>query len=352
MQIDHIHFYVEDAGKWRDWFVYTLGFKPVASGRDDRTSTEAIACGEIYIALSAPLSIASPVDRYLQQHPPGVADVALRVADVKRVMEKAMAQGAEIWQPIRGDGHCKWGSLAAVGGVRHTLIERRVPTLPLPVGINWSNIHHQASDRQTVCFTSIDHAVINVPAGELESTASWYEQMLGFSRQQKFIIETSRSGLRSTVMKHPTSGVQFPLNEPTSANSQIQEFLDYNRGAGVQHIALKTNNIIQTVSQLEAAGLEFISVPVSYYNQLQKQCGPYLSPGELESIENWQILVDLPEGTSGSLLLQIFTQPIFQDPTFFFEIIERRCQAKGFGEGNFQALFQAMEKQQLQRGSL
>lgn len=352
MEIDCIHFYVEDAEKWRDWFVETLGFKVVASGRGDRTRIEAIACGKINFAICAPLSTASPIARYLQQHPPGVADVALRVADVEKAMARAIAGSAKVLQPIKSDRNSKWSTIAAVGSLRHTLIQRNISTIPLPPGVDWHSIYRQRGDRQNICFTGIDHAVINIPTGQLESTASWYEDVLGFSRQQKFLIETERSGLSSVVMKHPTSGIQLPLNEPTSANSQIQEFLDRNRGAGVQHIALKTNDIIKTIPQLKAAGLEFLSVPVSYYRQLHQRCGSSLSPGELESIEASQILVDLPELTSGALLLQIFTKPIFPDPTFFFEIIERRCQAKGFGEGNFRALFQAIEQQQLQRNSL
>ncbi|MGK7904700.1 MAG: 4-hydroxyphenylpyruvate dioxygenase [Hormoscilla sp.] len=349
MQIDRIHFYVEDARKWRDWFADILGFQPVASGTGDRTRTEVVASGEIYFALSAPLSTSSRVASYLQQHPEGVADVALRVADANMAMKNAIARGAKVIQATRCDRHSQWGTIGAVGGLCHTLIQRRVPSLPLPPGINWDSIDRQTTNPQDH-FTGIDHVVINVPAGELNPTARWYEEMLGFSGQQQFIIETGRSGLRSVVMKHPVSGVQMPLNEPTSANSQIQEFLDYNRGAGVQHIALKTSNIIKTVGQLKAGGLEFLSVPGSYYRQLQQRCESYLSPGELESIESLQILVDLPDANSGSLLLQIFTQPIFGEPTFFWEIIERQASAKGFGEGNFRALFQAIEQQQQQRG--
>ena len=150
-------------------------------------------------------------------------------------------------------------------------------------------------------------------------------------------------------MIHPASGVQLPLNEPASANSQIQEFLDLNRGAGVQHIALQTGNILQIVPRSRAAGLNFLSVPSSYYTQLKQRCGGYLPVTELEEIARSQILVDAPDLSSPGLLLQIFTQPIFEEATFFLEIIERRCLARGFGEGNFRTLFQAMEKEQMKR---
>jgi 4-hydroxyphenylpyruvate dioxygenase len=202
-------------------------------------------------------------------------------------------------------------------------------------------------------FTGIDHVVLNVAVGDLEQALSWYEAVLGFQRQQTYTIETDRSGLRSQVMVHPDSGVQFPINEPTSPNSQIQEFLEINQGAGIQHIALQTPKIVEAIAKLRTLGLSFLAIPSAYYSQLSTSSQQLpLSPAELTEIAQQEILVDWQNDGSQALLLQTFTQPIFEQPTFFFELIERRQQAQGFGEGNFRALFEAIEREQLKRGSL
>ena len=157
-------------------------------------------------------------------------------------------------------------------------------------------------------------------------------------------------------MFHPVSHIQLPINEPLSKNSQIQEFLDINNGSGVQHIALKTNKITEVIEQLRKNGLTFLKVPYTYYEQLNKQkFNLKFNPQEWQKIVKENILIDQEETQNNQnqpLLLQIFTEPIFELPTFFFEIIERRKQAKGFGEGNFKALFEAIEREQMKRGTL
>jgi 4-hydroxyphenylpyruvate dioxygenase len=153
-------------------------------------------------------------------------------------------------------------------------------------------------------------------------------------------------------MLHPDGWVKLPINQPTSANSQIQEFLEVNRGPGVQHIALQTPNIVDAIAYLRQRGLPFLQVPRTYYTQLLHRQGLQLSEAEIQEIAAQQILVDWEENSPEALLLQIFTQPIFEQPTFFFELIERRLQARGFGEGNFRALFEAIEREQMKRGSL
>jgi 4-hydroxyphenylpyruvate dioxygenase len=195
--------------------------------------------------------------------------------------------------------------------------------------------------------------VLNVATGDLERALRWYEDVLGFQRQQTFMIQTDQSGLRSQVLVHPISGVQFPINEPTSANSQIQEFLDVNQGSGIQHIALQTPQIVKAIAQLRNLGLSFLPIPPTYYTQLRLSHPKLpLSASEFEEITAQQILVDWQDKSTNALLLQTFTQPIFEQPTFFFELIERRQGAQGFGEGNFRALFEAIEREQLKRGSL
>jgi 4-hydroxyphenylpyruvate dioxygenase len=194
--------------------------------------------------------------------------------------------------------------------------------------------------------------VLNVAAGDLERAVAWYKDTLDFQSQQTFKIQTDRSALHSQVMVSHNSRVQLPINQPASPNSQIQEFLDVNRGPGIQHIALQTPNIVPSVAQFRYSGLSFLPVPPSYYTQILHRQGLPLSIAEVEEIARQQILVDWEDTTPQALLLQTFTQPIFGQPTFFFELIERRVGAAGFGEGNFRALFEAMEREQIKRGSL
>jgi 4-hydroxyphenylpyruvate dioxygenase len=292
------------------------------------------------------------------------------VSDLESVMEKARAKGTKVLHPIQQQpltqGGRKWAKIAAWGSLTHTLseyidpdAERFVgdfpafPCLRIPVSSSRTSpgSRHLASNCEL--FSGIDHVVLNVAAGDLERALNWYEVVLGFQRQQTFAIQTDRSGLRSQVMIHPDSGVKFPINEPASANSQIQEFLDVNRGAGIQHIALQTPDLVNAIARLRALGLSFLPVPATYYTQLQqRQPKLHLSATELAQIAAQQILVDWQDSSPEALLLQIFTQPIFKEPTFFFELIERRYEAQGFGEGNFRALFEAIEREQYKRGSL
>jgi len=365
MQIDRIHFYVEDAKAWRNWFVRHLGFQSIASGVSSHTCTEVIKNGSVCFELSAPLTPLSPVAQYLQQHPPGVADIAFAVENVTAVIERAIANGAKVIEPLQQNEFCKWCKIAAWGSLCHTLIEREQNGLR-PATLTEPRIQHtppgkQATESSTenlaahplpLTFTGIDHVVLNVATGDLERAVEWYQHTLGFQSKQSFKIQTERSALHSQVLVSPDHQVQLPINQPASANSQIQEFLDANRGPGIQHIALHTANIVQNVSQFRASGLSFLPVPLSYYTQLTQRQGLPLSTVELEEIAQQQILIDWQASDPQALLLQIFTQPIFGEPTFFFEVIERRFQAPGFGEGNFRALFEAIEREQIKRGSL
>jgi 4-hydroxyphenylpyruvate dioxygenase len=375
MKIDHVHFYVEDALVWRDWFIRHLGFEavegylipsisPCILNQREKTAglfeesnteqtfdtcTEVVKSGSIYFLLSSPLLPTSPVAEFLRHHPPGVADVAFGVEDIEAVIAQAQARGAKIIQPIQQYQHCqqyiKWTNIPAWGSLTHTLIERREG------GVDSSRFSSSSF------FTTIDHVVLNIAAGDLERAVAWYEKVFNLQPQQIFKIQTLRSALYSQVMVSPNGEVQLPINEPASANSQIQEFLDVNNGAGIQHIALRTPNIVNAVSQLRAAGVSFLQVPKVYYSQIQKRQRLPLSLEELSAIATQEILVDWNEETClknmyTPILLQIFTQPIFGKPTFFFEFIERRFLAQGFGEGNFRALFEAIELEQVKRGSL
>lgn len=365
MKIDHIHFYVEDAKALCNWFVRTLGFQLVASGENDHTCTEAIASGSVCFVLSSPLTSTSPVAQFLRRHPSGVADIAFLVQDVEASMDRAVRAGAKVLQPMQqqqqAGGWVKWGTIAAWGSLTHTLIEttgdasfvRSQKALKVDkLDIVGSNIQSANLAQDNDLFTEIDHVVLNVAAGDLERVVTWYENTLGFIPQQTFAIQTERSALYSTVMVHPDGYVKLPVNEPASANSQIQEFLDVNKGPGIQHIALQTVNIVQAIALLRQRGLLFLPVPSTYYTQLRQRSLLQMEEAEFQEIAREQILVDWQDDKPQSLLLQIFTQPIFGQPTFFFELIERRLQAPGFGEGNFRALFEAIEREQLKRGSL
>lgn len=346
MKIDHVHFYVEDAKVWRDWFVNYLGFTPLVNGICSfHTRTEAVKSGVVKFLLSSPLLPTSPVAEFLRQHPPGVADVAFTVADVETAIAHAQAHGATILQSIEerqvGNLSCKCSKIAAWGGLTHTLLEK----LPSPD-------EDSVITSSTNAITAIDHIVLNVAAGDLEAAVTWYQKILNFQPRQTFKIQTDRSALYSQVMVSRNGAVQLPINEPASRNSQIQEFLDVNRGPGIQHIALQTPNLVSAIAQFRQRGLSLLTVPQTYYSQLQQRPGLPLSPLELQAIAQQQILVDWQPDSHPGVLLQIFTQPIFGQPTFFFEFIERRRQAQGFGEGNFRALFEAIESEQMKRGTL
>lgn len=367
VNIDHVHFYLEDAKQWCDWFVQTMGFQSIASFTSSHTHTEVVNNGAVTFILSSPVTQASPVAKYLRFHPPGIADIAFAVRDLATIIHRATSGGAKIIQPIQQQrftqGMVRWCQIQSVGDLRHTIIERLDIT-----PVFWDMQGNSApffGDSQPLMatkksnFTAIDHIVLNVAVGKLTTTVAWYEKVFGFAQRQAFNIQTQNSALSSQVLVHPLSNIKLPVNEPASANSQIQEFLDYNHGAGVQHIALSTPQIASVTAQLRAAGLSFLSVDKSYYQQLKsRDTHLHFSHQEWLELQQQGILIECQYPTiMGSaketpLLLQIFTQPIFNQPTFFFELIERRQEAQGFGEGNFRALFAAIEREQLKRDSL
>ncbi|MGF1490272.1 MAG: 4-hydroxyphenylpyruvate dioxygenase [Prochloraceae cyanobacterium] len=361
MQIDRLHFYLEDAEKWRDWFVGVMGFTAIAGGKNSHTRTEVVRSEKVTFVLSSPLNRSSPISTYLDRHPPGIGDVSFCVENIEYSIDRVIENGGKILEPIRQKkfprGELKWVKIVSIANINHTLVERKGITPLLPE--KWLE-EKKISSQSSPIFKGIDHLVLNVPAGDLPATVNWYQKALGFTRAQDFTIATEKSKLYSVVMVHPVSGLQFPVNEPRSRNSQIQEFLDYNRGAGVQHLALKTPGVTKVTKKLRENGLSFLSVPMTYYEDIIKKYPDLnLSASEWQNIIDCEILVDSqPDRINKNnpknipVLLQIFTKPIFNEPTFFFELIERRDRAKGFGEGNFQALFEAIEREQMKRGNL
>lgn len=350
MRIAYVHFYVEDAKTWCDWFVNYLGFYRLEddaltcsiSFKGDtasHTSTEVVRSGLVCFVLSSPKSSISPVAKYLSQHPPGVVDVAFEVENLSAIIALADAHGAKV---IQSTAQYQNAKIIAWGGLTHTLLEKQLT----------KNAEILEDYSSTSPIQAIDHVVLNVPVGYLKTAVAWYQNVLGFQPQQTFNIQTEYSALHSQVMVSSDGSVQLPINEPATPNSQIQEFLNANQGAGIQHIALQTCDIICSIDQFRTNGMSFLPISQSYYSHLQQRTNLPLKSNELKNIAKLEILVDWKEDFPNALLLQIFTQPIFSEPTFFFEFIERRECAQGFGEGNFRALFEAMELEQIKRGSL
>lgn len=359
MRIAYVHFYLEDAKIWRDWFVNHLGFQigfqklddyaTLASfaGRGDtasHTHTEVVKSNSVCFVLSSAISSISPVAQYLLKHPPGVVDVAFEVENVSAIIAIAQAYGAKViqpfWQRQKDKSLIKQASIIGWGGLTHTLLQKQFTQ------------NSTENNSSPASIQAIDHIVLNVALGDLKPAVAWYQNILGFQPQQTFNIQTPLSALHSQVMVSPDGSVQLPINQPATPNSQIQEFLNANRGAGIQHIALQTKDIISSISQFRNRGVSFLPISQSYYSHLQQRTNLPLEPDELLEIAKQEILVDWKPDFPNSLLLQIFTQPIFPQPTFFFEFIQRRHHAQGFGEGNFQALFEAMELEQIKRGTL
>lgn len=348
MNIDHVHFYVEDAQYWQNWFTHKWGFQLLSSATTSNALTVKVGNSAIQFQISAPQTDDSSVAAYLRRHPAGIADLAFQVTNLEQVMQQAARQGAEVLLPIQQvQTETGWQKLAQIrgwGDLQHTLIEQ----------------HHAASFAADAEWAGIDHVVLNVEQGDLSPATTWYEAIFGLQRCQNFAIQTEYSALCSQVLSHPQGLVQFPINEPASAESQIQEFLNWNRGAGIQHIALRTHQIVPLMARLRQQGIPFLAVPADYYEQLQQRSGFPLSLTESQAIAQQQVLADWQSDNPQALLLQAFTHPIFEQPTFFFELIERRSYrlnhqlqtAEGFGEGNFRALFQAIEREQIKRGSL
>jgi 4-hydroxyphenylpyruvate dioxygenase len=336
MEIDRVRFYVADALQLRDWSIDKLGLTALEDRSNPLTMTYLVGNDYLRFELSSPLDPASPVADYLQSHPPGVQDIGFRVQDLERLRQKIDRLGVQILAESSTTDRSQWLTIQGWGSLEHTIVQAELTRT------------NRQTPATTAAIIGIDHLVLNVAAGELDAASIWYENLFDFQVQQTFQIHTDRSGLASKALISRQGEIKFNINEPTSASSQIQEFLDLNRGAGIQHIALETNNILQTVDRMQQQGLEFLPVPAAYYTQLKHRarCDDMRSLAEPEwhTLERLQILVDWQPEQPQALLMQTFTQPIFTEPTFFFEAIERRDRAVGFGQGNFQALFEAIEQ--------
>jgi len=281
-----------------------------------------------------------------------VHDIALWVDDARQAFEAATARGAEVAYEPRvqrdDDGEVVTAAIKIYGDTIHSLVERRNYRGAFMPGFQPRTPRYQA---QPVGLLHVDHCVANVELGRMNYWVEFYERVMGFKNLVSFDdedISTEYSSLMSKVMSNGNERIKFPINEPAKGKrkSQIDEYLDFYRGPGVQHLALATEDIISTVSALRDRGVEFLKAPTTYYAELQQRVGKIDEP--IDQLEELGILVDRdPDG----YLLQIFSKPVQDRPTLFYEIIERKG-ARSFGKGNFKALFEAIEAEQALRGNL
>jgi len=300
---------------------------------------------------------ASPLADHHRAHGDGIVDIALAVPDVDRCIAHATAQGATVLEQPHDitdeHGTVRMAAIAAYGDTRHTLVDRSRydgPYLPGFVARTSSFVTRDGAPKRL--FQAVDHVVGNVELGAMDHWVDFYNRVMGFTNMAEFIgedIATDYSALMSKVVANGNHRVKFPLNEPAMGKkkSQIDEYLEFYGGPGAQHVALACNDIIGTVDALVAEGIEFLSTPDSYYEdpELRARIGTVRAP--IEELQKRGILVDRDED---GYLLQIFTKPIGDRPTVFFELIERHG-SLGFGKGNFKALFEAIEREQDKRGN-
>ena len=352
--IDHVEFYVGNALQAASFWVRALGFKEVAyagleTGVRDRAS-HVLAQGRIRIVLTGALIPGHEIGQHVAKHGDGVKVIALSVPDVQHAYDEAVkrgAEGVEAPHEISDDhGTVRRASIATYGDTLHTFVDRHDYKGPFLPGYTLRD----ASDGDTGLL-AIDHIVGNVELGHMDRWVKYYEDVFGMREMLHFSdedISTEYSALMSKVVTNGNGRVKFPLNEPAEGKrkSQIDEYLEYYGGAGAQHIAVATRDIVHTVEQLKERGIEFLRTPETYYDDVPERIGEIKE--SLDDLRRLGILVDRDDE---GYLLQIFTKPIGDRPTVFLEVIERHG-ARGFGDGNFKALFEAIEREQALRGNL
>ncbi len=352
--IDHVELYVGNALQSAYFYVHALGFREVAyagleTGIRDRTS-HVLAQGRIRIVLTGALTPDHEIGRHAAAHGDGVKVIALSVPDVDHAYREATTRGArgvrEPWQESDEHGTIHFATIATYGDTLHTFVDRSAYRGPFVPG-------YTARDRSAgdTGLLAIDHIVGNVELGEMETWVKYYEDVFGMTEMLHFTdeaISTEYSALMSKVVTSGNGRVKFPINEPAEGKrkSQIDEYLEFYGGAGAQHIAVATRDIVRTVTELRERGIEFLTVPDTYYDDVPERIGEIKE--SLEDLRRLGILVDRDDE---GYMLQIFTKPIGDRPTMFLEVIERHG-ARGFGEGNFKALFEAIEREQELRGNL
>ncbi len=329
---------------------------PETGNRDHKAYV--LRSGSIRFVLKGGVSPDSPLLDHHRRHGDGVVDIALEVPDVDKCVKQALAAGARVLEEPHDvsdeHGTVRMAAIATYGETRHSLVQRgdySGPYLPGYVEKTGTYVKRPGSPKRM--FQALDHVVGNVELGHMDEWVEFYNRVMGFVNMAEFIgddIATEYSALMSKVVANGNHRVKFPLNEPAPAKkkSQIDEYLEFYRGPGAQHLALATNDILGTVDAMRAEGVEFLATPDSYYEdpELRARIGEVRVP--VEELQKRGILVDRDED---GYLLQIFTKPVGDRPTVFFEMIERHG-SLGFGKGNFKALFEAIEREQDLRGNL
>ncbi|MGC8474124.1 MAG: 4-hydroxyphenylpyruvate dioxygenase [Candidatus Dormibacteria bacterium] len=353
--VDHIEFFVGNARQAAHFYRSAFGFDVVGysgpeTGVRDRASY-VLRQGEVVLVMTAPLGPDGEIADHVRRHGDGVRTLAFQVEDAGAAFQEAVARGA---RPVAephvvedSEGAVRLATVRTFGDTVHTFVEREEYQ-----GVFLPGYRREFKAGAGSGLHVVDHCVCNVELTRMDEWVSWYNRVFGFDVFQEFDekdIATQYSALRSKVVRGGRGGsITFPINEPAKGlkRSQIEEYLDYYHGPGVQHIALHTGDIVETVGWLRRQGAEFLAAPRAYYESLPDRIGDI--DEDLEKLRELNILVDRDEH---GYLLQIFTRPVEDRPTLFFEVIQRKG-CRGFGKGNFQALFEAIEQEQAARGNL
>ncbi|MGP8216586.1 MAG: 4-hydroxyphenylpyruvate dioxygenase [Bacteroidia bacterium] len=353
---DYLEFYVGNAKQSAYYYMTAWGYDLVAysgleTGAKDKTSY-VLQQGKVRLVLTTALSSDSPIAEHVKFHGDGVKVLALWVDDAEKSLNETVKRGAKCAIPLQTHkdefGEVKTASIYTYGETIHTFVERKNYKGVFMPGYTKAKSSFKV---KPVGLKHVDHCVGNVPLGEMNKWVKFYEEVMGFKLLITFDdkqIATEYSALMSKVVTNGNGYVKFPINEPAKGKkkSQIEEYLDFYHTGGVQHIAVETDDILTTVTELKARGVEFLEAPVSYYEALSARIGKI--DEKIEDIQRLCILVDRDEE---GYLLQIFSKPVEDRPTLFYEVIQRKG-AKSFGAGNFKALFEAIEQEQAKRGTL
>ncbi|XP_065155169.1 4-hydroxyphenylpyruvate dioxygenase-like [Atheta coriaria] len=361
---DHLTFYVGNAKQAASYYITRMGFEPLAyKGLETgsrKYAAHAVRQNKIvFVFVSAYEPNEEEIGYHMMKHGDGVHDVSFAVEDLDNIMKHAKSKGAkvirDIWEESDANGKVRMATIKTYGDTLHTFVDRSNYTGPFLPGYVPSAVDRLSKLLPPAKLDFIDHAVGNQPDLQMESVAKWYEEVLQFHRfwsVDDSQVHTEFSALRSIVMTNYEETVKMPINEPAPGKkkSQIQEYVEYYGGAGVQHIALNTQDIITAVKNLQARGMDFLQVPDSYYDLIREQLkhSPVKIAEDLDTLQKLKILIDYDEN---GYLLQIFTKNMQDRPTVFLEVIQRRNH-NGFGAGNFKALFTAIEIDQAKRGNL
>lgn len=352
--IDHVELYVGNAYQAAHFYRAMFGFRPVAragleTGVRDRLSI-AMEQGDIRLVLTSGLDPESPIARHAALHGDGVKDVAFRVDDVESAFHTAVQRGARaVAEPhVHEDdrGRVVRATIGAPGDTVHSLVQRQgyadalfpgfEPILDAPATVPTG-------------FIEVDHVAVSMEQGQLDHWIEFYKAVLGFHQSHHEMVWTKHSAMNSKVVEDASGKIKFPIVEPAhnGTRSQVQEYLNFNHGAGAQHVAFLSNDIRATVRAIRQNGVKFLRIPSTYYEVLEERVGA-IAPSLMEELRELGILVDSDDD---GRLLQIFSEPVEARPTMFVEVIERQG-ARGFGSGNIKALFEAVEREQERRGNI